>query len=520
MSLLMGLMLAFLGLLLGLGGGVAANLVWNSKRLGSAKREAEKIRLEAESEARAARKEASLQAKEEIFQARTAFEKESRERTRELKKNEQRLALREENLDRKVAFLDRKDAELKDREGKLSHREGELEAQAEQVRDLVEKQRIRLQRISGLSQAEAKDLLIASMREEAERDAALMIHKIETEARENAEKEANKIIALAIQRYAADHVSENAVSTVALPSDDMKGRIIGREGRNIRAFQNATGVDVVVDDTPEVVVLSAFDPVRREIARISLERLIADGRIHPPRVEEVVKKVEEEVNKLIRETGEQTAFDIGIHGLKPELLKLLGRLKYRTSYGQNVLMHSQEVAYLMGIMASELGLEVHTAKMVGLLHDIGKAVDHEVEGPHAEIGAGLAKKYGLPAEVVQAIASHHGEVEPKSVYDVLAQAADALSAARPGARTESMEAYIKRLQDLEQLAMTFQGVKKAFAIQAGREVRVMVEPERVDDREIIQLARNISRKIEEDMAYPGQVKVTVVRETRAVEYAK
>jgi len=517
---MMELILGLVGIVIGLVAGILANVFWNRSRVNSARSLAERILSDAESEARAFRKEAELQAKEEIFQARTSFEKESRERTRELKKLEQRLDGREENLERKVSFLDRKEDEIKTREASLAGKEKDLENQAEQARDLVEKQRIRLQRISGLSQSEAKDLLMASLREEAEREAALMIRQIENDAREQAEKEANKIIAVAIQRYAADHVSENAVSTVALPSDDMKGRIIGREGRNIRAFQNATGVDVVVDDTPEVVVLSAFDPVRREIARISLERLVADGRIHPPRVEEVVDKVREEVNKIIKEAGEQTAFDLGIHGLKPELIRLLGRLKYRTSYGQNVLSHSREVAYLMGIMAAELGLDVQTAKTIGLLHDIGKAVDHEIEGPHAEIGANLAKKFGLPAVVIQGIASHHGEVEAQSVFDVLAQAGDALSAARPGARTESMEAYIKRLQKLERLALGFHGVKKSYAIQAGREVRVMVEPERVDDREIIQLARNISRKVEEELDYPGQVRVTVVRETRAVEYAK
>jgi len=500
--------------------GLLVAALWNKKKVDSAAREAERILSEADTEARAMKKEASIQAREEMFKARTAFEKESRERTRELKKLEQRINSREENLERKVALIDQKEEGIKSREKALGEREEELKTKENDLRDIIEKQRIRLQRISGLSQEEAKTLLLSSLKEEAERDAALMIRQIENEARDKAEKEARKIISIAIQRYAADHVSEAVVSTVALPSDDMKGRIIGREGRNIRAFQTATGVDVVVDDTPEVVVLSAFDPVRREIARVALERLVADGRIHPPRVEELVKKAREEVETAIKEAGEQTAFDVGVHGLKPELIKLLGRLKYRTSYGQNVLDHSREVAYLMGIMAAELGLDVQTAKKVGLLHDIGKAVDHEIEGPHAEIGANLAKKYGLPDLVVHAIASHHGEVEPETVFDVLAQAGDALSAARPGARTESMEAYIKRLQKLERLAVSFHGVRKSYAIQAGREVRVMVEPDKVDDRETLQLARNVSKKIEEELDYPGQVRVTVIRETRAVEYAR
>lgn len=517
---MMELILGLVGIVIGLVAGILANVFWNRSRVNSARSLAERILSDAESEARAFRKEAELQAKEEIFQARTSFEKESRERTRELKKLEQRLDGREENLERKVSFLDRKEDEIKTREASLAGKEKDLENQAEQARDLVEKQRIRLQRISGLSQSEAKDLLMASLREEAEREAALMIRQIENDAREQAEKEANKIIAVAIQRYAADHVSENAVSTVALPSDDMKGRIIGREGRNIRAFQNATGVDVVVDDTPEVVVLSAFDPVRREIARISLERLVADGRIHPPRVEEVVDKVREEVNKIIKEAGEQTAFDLGIHGLKPELIRLLGRLKYRTSYGQNVLSHSREVAYLMGIMAAELGLDVQTAKTIGLLHDIGKAVDHEVEGSHAIIGADLAKKFGESVGIVNAIAAHHEEVKPESVLPLLVQASDALSGARPGARKEMLETYVKRLEDLERIAGSFVGIEKSYAIQAGREIRIMVESGRVTDAESVVLSRDIAKKIESELSYPGQIKVTVIRETRSVEYAK
>lgn len=508
------------GGLVGLVVGLVIYKFYSINKLNSAERQARKITEEARRESEEKKKEASLRAKEELYKARTQFEKETREKKRELNKMEKRIVQREENLDRKVSFLDRKENELKEKERRAGFREREVQKKEEQARELIEQQQIKLQRISSLSREEAKKLFLASMRETAEQEAAVIARQIENEARDKAEKEARKIISIAIQRYAADYVSENTVSTVALPSDDMKGRIIGREGRNIRAFQVATGVDVIVDDTPGVVVLSAFDPIRRVIARVALERLIADGRIHPPRIEEVVKKVEKEIDSSIREAGEQSAFDVGIHGLKPELIKLVGRLKYRTSYGQNVLAHSREVAYLMGIMAAELGEDIQTAKKVGLLHDIGKAVDHEVEGPHAEIGANLARKYGLPPVVVNAIASHHGEREAQTVFDVLGQAGDALSAARPGARVEAMEAYIKRLENLERLALSFRGVKKSYAIQAGREIRVMVEPDKVDDNETIQIARNISQKIQEELDYPGQVKVTVVRETRAVEYAK
>jgi len=512
--------IAAVGAVIGMVIGLMIYKVYSIAKLNSAEREARRIVDEARQESEKQKKEARLRAKEELYKTRAQFEKESQGKKRELSKMEKRIVQREENLDRKVGFLDRKENELKERDRRTGFREREIQKKEEQARELIEKQRIKLQRISSLSREEAKELLLASMRETAEREAAVIARQIENEARDKAEKEARKIISVAIQRYAADYVSENTVSTVSLPSDDMKGRIIGREGRNIRAFQVATGVDVIVDDTPEVVVLSAFDPVRRVIARIALERLVADGRIHPPRIEDVVKKVEKEIETSIREAGEQAAFDVGIHGLKPELIRLVGRLKYRTSYGQNVLAHSKEVAYLMGIMAAELGEDIQTAKKVGLLHDIGKAVDHEVEGPHAEIGANLARKYGLPPVVVNAIASHHGEREAQTVFDVLSQAGDALSAARPGARTEAMEAYIKRLEKLERLALSFRGVKKSYAIQAGREVRVMVEPDKVDDKETIQIARNISQKIQEELDYPGQVKVTVVRETRAVEYAK
>ncbi len=504
------------------GGGLVFGIyrAWSRRRMDSAERIARQVVESAKKEAAAREKEAALKAKELLFQSRSQFEKESRDKRQELKKLEGRIAQKEENLERKVDFLERRDNELKNRESKFEERERGLQAKEKEAEELLENQRQQLQRIAGLTQEEAKRSLLDSLREEAEKEAVQLRRQIETDARDQAEKEAHRIISLAIQRYAADQVSEITVSTVSLPGDEMKGRIIGREGRNIRSFQAATGVDVIVDDTPEVVVLSAFDPVRREVARIALERLISDGRIHPPRIEEIVKKVQEEVELAMKEMGERTAFDVGIHGLKPELIKLLGRLKYRTSYGQNVLDHSREVAYIMGIMAAEIGEDIQTAKKVGLLHDIGKAVDHEIEGPHASIGAALARKFGLPEMVINGIASHHGETEASSVFDVLGQAADAMSAARPGARRESFDAYIKRLERLEQFALSFPGVKKAYAIQAGREIRVMVEPESVDDNGTIQIARGISKKIEAEMDYPGQVKVTAVRESRAVDYAR
>lgn len=508
------------GLILGVLLGMIVYRIWSRSKLNSAEKEARKLLETASEKIATQKKEVALHAKEELYKSRTRFDKETRERRQELKKMTERLNHREENLDRKVRMIEGKLNEARSRERKFQEREKRLAEKEDQSRELIERQRVKLQRISGLSREEAKNLLLASMRETAEKEAVALTRKIESEAREKAEKEARKIITLAIQRYASDQVSESTVSTVPLPNDEMKGRIIGREGRNIRAFQAVTGVDLIVDDTPDMVVLSAFDPVRREIARISLTRLITDGRIHPPRVEGVVAKVVKEMEKELREVGEQTAFDVGIHGLKPELIRLLGRLKYRTSYGQNVLQHSREVAYLMGIMAAELGLNVQTAKKIGLLHDIGKAIDHETEGSHARIGANLVRKYGLPEVVVNAVAAHHAEVEVKTVYDVLAQAGDAVSAARPGARKESMENYVQRLEKLEEVALAFNGVRKAYAIQAGREVRVVVEPDKVDDNEAAQVARNISKKIEEELDYPGQVRVTVVRETRAVEYAK
>ena len=516
----MGYIITALAGVIGIGLGFGAYAFWSRQKVNSAIQRAKSIIDDANREVTAKRKELALQAKEELYQTRARFDTETREQRQELQKTEKRINTREENLERKLNFLERRESKYQEKERKSKEREQRFNQKEDQLRGLIEKQQIKLQQISGLSREEAKNILLASLRDEAERSAAIMARQIEAEARDRAEKEARKIISLAIQRYASDQVSEMTVSTVSLPNDEMKGRIIGREGRNIRAFQAATGVDIIVDDTPEVVVLSGFDPVRREIARVALKKLVSDGRIHPPRIEEIVKKSAQEVDRTIQEAGEQAAFEVGVHGLKPELIKILGRLHFRTSYGQNVLNHSREVAFVMGIMAAELRLDIQTAKKIGLLHDIGKAVDHEVEGPHAQIGANLARKFGLPPVIVQAIASHHGEVEPQSIFDVLGQAGDAISAARPGARSETMEGYIKRLEKLEQLALSFHGVKKAYAIQAGREVRVMVEPDKVGDSETALIARNISKRIEEEMDYPGQVRITVLRETRAVEYAK
>lgn len=515
-----GYVITAIGLLVGIGLGIGIYAIWAKHKMDSAIQQAKKTIEDTEREIAAKRKELNLQAKEELYKNRIQFENETREQRQELKMMEKRIHSREENLDRKLNFLERRESINQEKEKKLKEMEQNFNLKQEQLQGLIEKQQIKLQQISSLSRDEAKNILISSLREEAERSSALMIRQIEAEAHDKAEKEARKIISLAIQRYASDQVSEITVSTVPLPNDEMKGRIIGREGRNIRAFQAATGVEIIVDDTPEVVVLSGFDPVRREIARMALNKLVSDGRIHPPRIEEVVRKCTKDIERSIREAGEKAAFEVGVHGLKPPLIKILGRLRYRTSYGQNVLEHSREVAFIMGIMAAELKLNVQTAKKIGLLHDIGKAVDHEVEGSHAQIGAALGKKYGLPPVVVQAIASHHGEVEPQTVFDVLGQAGDAISAARPGVRSGSMEGYIKRLENLEQLALSFHGVNKAYAIQAGREVRVMVAPDKVGDNETALIARNICKRIEGEMDYPGQVRVTVIRESRSVDYAK
>lgn len=491
-----------------------------ARKISVADDEARKIIKDAQKESKTIRKEAKLQAKDELYQMKVDFENETKEIRSELKSLERRLAHKEESIERKTEQLERRDAGISKREQQNIEREKWLQGQEEKCKALVEQQKVQLERISGLTADEAKELLIKAMENEARYEAAKSIKRIENESREQADRKARKIIASAIQRYAGDYVAERTVSVVNLPSDEMKGRIIGREGRNIRALEAATGIDLIIDDTPEAVILSGFNPVRREVARLALERLIDDGRIHPARIEETVKKVSQEIGSEIREAGEQAAFDLGVHGIHPELIQHIGKLKFRTSYGQNVLLHSVEVGFLCGIMAAELGLNIKQAKRVGVLHDIGKAIDHEVEGPHALIGAKLAKKYGESPKVVHAISAHHEDIPPTSVLAVLLQAADTLSGARPGARREILETYVKRLEELEKVAKSFTGISKSYAIQAGRELRIIAESETVSDAEAILLSREIAKKIEESMSYPGQIKVTVIRETRAVEYAK
>ena len=489
-------------------------------KLDSAEEYSRKVMLEASKQAETIRKEAQLQAKDKLYQMKLEFEEETRSRRKELQNQEKRLFQKEETLDKKMEQLEQRERANAKTEASLAQRQGGLKNMEDELGGLIEDERRKLERIAGISAAEAKEMLVSSMESEARHEASKLIKKIETETREISNRKAQEILVLAIKRYAGEYVTEESVSVVNLPNDEMKGRIIGREGRNIRALEAATGIDLIIDDTPEAVVLSGFNPVRREVAKIALERLIEDGRIHPARIEEVVERATREIEASIKEAGEQATFDIGLHGVHPELIKLIGRLKYRSSYAQNVLQHSLEVAFLCGIMAAELGLDEKVAKRIGLLHDIGKAVDHEVEGAHATIGADLAKKYGEPDEVVHAIAAHHEDIQTSSVMDVLLQAADTLSGARPGARREMFESYVKRLEDMETIAKSFKGVNKSYAIQAGRELRIMVESDKVDDYESTMICREIAKKIEKDLSYPGQIKVTVIRETRAIEYAK
>ena len=490
------------------------------KEVEDAKNLSERILDEAKKDAQAHKKEILLQAQDEVFALKKEIEQDAKDRERELKKNEARLQAKEERLEKKVESLALKESELVNLEKKVARQERAVEEKEESLQEMISQQQARLEEISGLTSEEARARLMQEIESKARHDAAKMVRVIEVEAQETAHRKAQMIIASAVQRYAGDYVSEHTVSSVELPSEDMKGRIIGREGRNIRAIEAATGVDLIIDDTPETVILSAYNPLRREVAKRSLERLISDGRIHPARIEDIVKKVEKEMDVQIREIGEQATFDLGVHGIHPEIVRLLGQLRFRTSFTQNVLQHSLEVAFLCGIMAAELGLDIKKAKRAGLLHDLGKAVDHEVEGPHAIIGADLAKKYNESSEIVHAIAAHHEDVPPKSVYAVLVQAADSLSGARPGARKELLESYVKRLEELEGIAMGFNGVGRAFAIQAGREVRVMVDCDAVNDDQIYMLSKDIAKQIEEKMTYPGQIRVTVIREKRAVGIAK
>lgn len=482
-------------------------------KIASAEETARQIVAEAEKDAETTKKEALLNAKDEIHTLRTEAEKELRDRRNEIQRMERRLSQKEESLDARIDNLEKKERSLNERDKEISRIEQELS-------EIYEKEMRLLEQIASLTSEEARQLLLKRIEDETRHEAAMMIRDIESKAKDEAEKRARNIISLAIQRCAADHVAETTVSVVPLPSDEMKGRIIGREGRNIRAFENLTGINLIIDDTPEAVILSSFDPVRREIARLTLERLIADGRIHPARIEQMYEKAKEEVEAHIREVGEQATFDTDVHGLHPELIRVLGRLKYRTSYGQNVLQHSIEVSHLAGMMAAELGVDVRLARRAGLLHDIGKAIDHEVEGPHAVIGAELAKRLHEPTGVVHSIEAHHNDVEPQSVEAVLIQAADAISGARPGARRETLESYIKRLEKLELIAESQAGVEKCYAMQAGRELRIMVKPEELDDASSAMLARDLAKQIEGELEYPGQIKVIVIRESRAVEYAK
>jgi ribonuclease Y len=507
------LALVFAALIIGAALGFAINRFLIKGRSARAAEDADRTVKDAEKQAETLKKEALLEAKDQIFKLKQDAEIDNKERRKEITALETRMSEREASIDRRAESLDKREHTLSSMQGQIAKAEKDLE-------DAIAEERDRLERVAGMTADQARAELINRIQDDVKKEAAAIIREAETRAREEADKRARNIVGIAIQRVAADHTAESTVSVVHIPSDDMKGRIIGREGRNIRAFEAMTGINLIIDDTPEAVILSSFDPVRREIGRITLETCIADGRIHPARIEEMFNKAEQLVNQQVHEAGEQAAFDSGIHGLHPEIIRTLGRLKFRTSYGQNVLKHSLEVSYLAGVMASELGVDVQLAKRAGLLHDLGKAIDHEIEGPHAVIGADLARRMNEPAAIVHAIEAHHADVEPNTVEAVLVQAADAISAGRPGARRETLESYIKRLEKLEAVANAHRGVERTYAMQAGREIRVMVKPEQISDADATVLAREIAKQIEDELEYPGQVKVMVIRESRAVDYAK
>ena len=517
MEMYLAIILIVVGVVVGIAAGFGFGIAYRKKvaerEIGSAEAEATRLINEAIRSGENRKKEMLLEAKDEIHKSRTENEREIKERRAELSKQERRLQQKEETLDKKSDAFERKEEELAKKTEALAQSQAEVE--------LIRRQQLAtLESISGLTQEQAKQFLLQSVEDEVRHETAVKIKEIEQQMKDEADEKAREILSIAIQRCAADHAAEATVSVVALPNDEMKGRIIGREGRNIRTLETITGVDLIIDDTPEAITVSSFDPVRREIARLALEKLIADGRIHPTRIEDMVEKARKEVDRTIREEGERACYETGVHNLNPELVKVLGRQKYRTSYGQNVLNHSIEVSHIAGLMAAELGVDVSLAKRAGLLHDLGKSIDHEVEGSHVQLGADLARKYKENPVVVNAIEAHHGDVEPKTIIAVLVQAADAVSAARPGARRENVENYIRRLQKLEELTGSYPGVEKAFAIQAGREVRIMVKPEVVTEDNMILLAREVAKKIESELEYPGQIKVNVIRETKAVEYAK
>jgi ribonuclease Y len=513
---LLTLLLVLSGIVLG-GVVVAVLNLWRERAL---ERSAKAILGDARKEAERVVRESEVTARAEMLKAREDFESETKEQRREIQRLERRIGQRESNLDRKVELLDKREQEAKQKERQLDRDQKDLQRQKQELEEMILEERNRLQRISGMSEDQARTALLTRLEEEVRSEAGALIRRVQDDAREKAEREAKRIITMAVERFASDHVSDSTTTTVALPNDDMKGRIIGREGRNIRALEAATGITVLIDDTPQAVVLSGFDPVRKEVARLSLERLVADGRIHPTRIEEVVARARKEIDETIRQAGEEAVYEVGIQGLHPEVIRVLGRLRFRHSFSQNVLRHSVEVAHLMSVMGSELAMDVQKAKRIGLLHDIGKALDHEVEGSHAIIGAEFLKRHGEAAEVINGVASHHEEVEPTTPLGVLANAADAISASRPGARSETTDVYIKRLEKLESIANGFDGIVKSYAIQAGREVRVVVEPNRISDNDAARLARDVSKRIEQELQYPGQIQVTVIREVRATEYAR